>query len=1076
MADFKSKLTLDGSDFSKTMDDAGKSVNDFQKKTQDASKQVDDLGKSTKKTASELLNEMKNMEGLGRSTSNYRSQLAQMTRQIQDLTINYNQMSNEMKNSDFGREVAAQIQELTKNAADMKDQVQDAANSVKLLASDTKNLDAAKSAIEGLSAGFQLFASAGILGEQNTEKVVKALAKLKAIESATNAVIKIANILNKDSILMLKIKELQTRAATRATIAQTSATGAATVAQKAFNVAAKANPYVLLATAILAVVGALVAFSNDTEEATYEMAEYETEAEKMRKANDSIAESTGQAAGTMISSFLKMKAEWQNLSSTMEKTDFIKKNADKFKELGLKINDVVTAEEVFTKKSDIVIKAFTLRAKAAAYAAYATKKYQEAIELREKAQTNHFKAGDKIPEDWSENDKQFYSEWAKPDKNGNYYFSGNSDLLSLANLKYAGDAQTAQRLAGEALENNIDLEQEYIDLLREHGLLLDENNDKGNNKGSNKTDKFDENSLSYWQKQVQELQTKLNGMSIDDKDIDSVKQKLKEAQDMVEYIQKMLNQKATLKYNVSDLFKAKKEVDDLKARLVNMSPDDEWFDSFMVELRVAEDKLNDIQNKLGVSINPQFNLSAFDKAIRDAETLQKQIDDMTSRLSKMSEDDDMFSSLSTQIQEAEDKLQAIDNNVKIELGLSFNMSDMTAVQKQIDALKAELVNMSPDDELFDNFSTQLKTMEDKLAQMKTEVKMKLGIDFDLESLAAVEQRASELQAELDNTDPHSDRYKEIVTELALATQQAEDLKKAMDDILADQKPFNLLPPETGNTIDSLSKEISRIQSQLQDTEPGTEQWDYLAACLVNWQNALDEIQNKYDAIGRTQIEYVKGVVSGVSSLNSAVASAGKAVDSLAEGWDDSKSAVENITGTVSNVLTIMQSIITVIDTMNALSELLSGTSLVQWMLEKKKNQEKSKGVGLELAETGAKSTNAGLSVIEAIAGVIKSASEIPMVGWIIGLGAVAAVIAAIASAPKFAKGGIVPGNSFSGDNITAQVNSGEMILNTSQQAKLFDLLNGSGSLNSGSNKVEFVIKGQELKGVLNNYDKKMSRV
>lgn len=1076
MADFRSKLTLDGSDFSKTINDAGKSVDDFTKQTSDASKQVDDLGKSTKRTASELLKEMRSMESLGRSTSNYRSQLSQMTRQIQDLQINYNAMSNEMKNSDFGREVAAQIQELTKNAADMKDQVQDAANSVKLLASDTKNLDAAKSAIEGLSAGFQLFASAGILGEQNTEKVVKALAKLKAIESATNAVIKIANILNKDSILMLKIKELQTKACTRATIAQTSATGAATVAQKAFNVAAKANPYVLLATAILAVVGALVAFSNDTEEATYEMAEYETEAEKMRKANDSIAESTGQAAGTMISSFLKMKAEWQNLSSTMEKTDFIKKNADKFKELGLKINDVVTAEEVFTKKSDIVIKAFTLRAKAAAYAAYATKKYQEAIELREKAQTNRFKAGDKIPEDWSENDKQFYSDWAKPDKNGNYYFSGNSDLLSLANLKYAGDAQTAQRLAGEALENNIDLEQKYIDLLREHGLLLDENNNKENNKGSNKTEKFDENSLSYWQKQVQELQTKLNGMSIDDKDIDSVKQKLKEAQDMVEYIQKMLNQKATLKYNVSDLFKAKKEVDDLKARLVNMSPDDEWFDSFMVELRVAEDKLNDIQNKLGVSINPQFNLSAFDKAIRDAETLQKQIDDMTSRLSTMSEDDDMFSSLSTQIQEAEDKLQAIDNNVKIELGLSFNMSDMTAVQKQIDALKAELVNMSPDDELFDNFYTQLKTMEDKLAQMKTEVKMKLGIDFDLESLAAVEQRASELQAELDNTDPHSDRYKEIVTELALATQQAEDLKKAMDGILADQKPFNLLPPETGNTIDSLSKEISRIQSQLQDTEPGTEQWDYLAACLVNWQNALDEIQNKYDAIGRTQIEYVKGVVSGVSSLNSAVASAGKAVDSLAEGWDDSKSAVENITGTVSNVLTIMQSIITVIDTMNALSELLSGTTLVQWMLEKKKNQEKAKGIGLATAETAVEGTNATLGVVQAIAGVIKSASEIPMIGWVLGLAAVAGVIAAIASAPKFAKGGIVPGNSFSGDNITAQVNSGEMILNTSQQAKLFDLLNGSGSLNSGSNKVEFVIKGQELKGVLNNYDKKMSRV
>lgn len=45
-------------------------------------------------------------------------------------------------------------------------------------------------------------------------------------------------------------------------------------------------------------------------------------------------------------------------------------------------------------------------------------------------------------------------------------------------------------------------------------------------------------------------------------------------------------------------------------------------------------------------------------------------------------------------------------------------------------------------------------------------------------------------------------------------------------------------------------------------------------------------------------------------------------------------------------------------------------------------------------------------------------------------------------APKFATGGIVPGSSFSGDQVTAQVNSGEMILNAMQQAQLFDIANG----------------------------------
>jgi len=45
----------------------------------------------------------------------------------------------------------------------------------------------------------------------------------------------------------------------------------------------------------------------------------------------------------------------------------------------------------------------------------------------------------------------------------------------------------------------------------------------------------------------------------------------------------------------------------------------------------------------------------------------------------------------------------------------------------------------------------------------------------------------------------------------------------------------------------------------------------------------------------------------------------------------------------------------------------------------------------------------------------------------------------------FAQGGIVGGSSFSGDSITARVNSGEMILNGSQQAQLFAMANGMGS-------------------------------
>jgi tape measure domain-containing protein len=44
----------------------------------------------------------------------------------------------------------------------------------------------------------------------------------------------------------------------------------------------------------------------------------------------------------------------------------------------------------------------------------------------------------------------------------------------------------------------------------------------------------------------------------------------------------------------------------------------------------------------------------------------------------------------------------------------------------------------------------------------------------------------------------------------------------------------------------------------------------------------------------------------------------------------------------------------------------------------------------------------------------------------------------------FEQGGIVPGTSFTGDNVTARVNSGEMILNRQQQSQLFEMANGRG--------------------------------
>jgi len=57
---------------------------------------------------------------------------------------------------------------------------------------------------------------------------------------------------------------------------------------------------------------------------------------------------------------------------------------------------------------------------------------------------------------------------------------------------------------------------------------------------------------------------------------------------------------------------------------------------------------------------------------------------------------------------------------------------------------------------------------------------------------------------------------------------------------------------------------------------------------------------------------------------------------------------------------------------------------------------------------------------------------------------IASIVANKPKPPSFATGGIVPGSSYSGDRVQANVNSGEMILNAQQQRNLWDMANSRG--------------------------------
>lgn len=106
-----------------------------------------------------------------------------------------------------------------------------------------------------------------------------------------------------------------------------------------------------------------------------------------------------------------------------------------------------------------------------------------------------------------------------------------------------------------------------------------------------------------------------------------------------------------------------------------------------------------------------------------------------------------------------------------------------------------------------------------------------------------------------------------------------------------------------------------------------------------------------------------------------------------------------------------------------------------------------------------------------LAGAAKNAFQLPFPFNLAMYASMAATIFGIfASLPKFAEGGIVGGIS-TGDRNLVRVNGGEMILTTAQQQRLFNILNGKGGAASSGN-VRFVIDGDALVGVVDNYTRK----
>lgn len=128
----------------------------------------------------------------------------------------------------------------------------------------------------------------------------------------------------------------------------------------------------------------------------------------MNDALDNIAEElkeTNGGYGDNIVSIKQLQQEWKGLKTTAEKNQWIKDNKSEFDKLGIAVNDVTDAENIFINNTEAVINALKLRAKAAAAQKLAADEYEKALIARNKAETE---AG-KGPSGWD----KFKNRWVQ---------------------------------------------------------------------------------------------------------------------------------------------------------------------------------------------------------------------------------------------------------------------------------------------------------------------------------------------------------------------------------------------------------------------------------------------------------------------------------------------------------------------------------------------------------------------------------------------------------------------------------------------------------------------------------------
>lgn len=236
----------------------------------------------------------------------------------------------------------------------------------------------------GLASGFAAVQGAAALFGAENENLQKTLVKVQAAMAIAQGIGGLKDLIEGFSQAKtaftgasMGLKAFQVDAVTTQTTMAgvATATNVATAATNKFKAALIKTGIGAILVGIGYAIGAII---DKLDKATEEQEAYNKAIEEQKQKEKERRDAVSSSVATVISSYNLLQAEWNELKTNQEKTDWIRDNADAFTDLGLAITDVASAQDVLINKADAVIKALTLQAEAAALQEIYQESYKEA--------------------------------------------------------------------------------------------------------------------------------------------------------------------------------------------------------------------------------------------------------------------------------------------------------------------------------------------------------------------------------------------------------------------------------------------------------------------------------------------------------------------------------------------------------------------------------------------------------------------------------------------------------------------------------------------------------------------------